>query len=374
MAEDNVFSTTPPEDKPLEGQTTTVTPDNNSAVTGTETQGGVTEPLKDITGQPVVTPPKPDEFIENFNKRYNTQYKVDDDIKNLFGLPNKVTEYEGRLKESESIKKVLEEREKEIQRLESLNDPLKFFSSPQTYVAEQLRIKYPDKDPVLLQEIATADVDKMGDFDVMVKAMKIFVPNLPDGGAGIKDVLYDRYGIDPESKPGEWDIKVRTKLALDAATERNRINDLKKGIELPKVVTKEDREKLQADSLATRMQALTPLKEKFNKFDKFTHDGFEYDVPETYKQTTSDIFEGAFVKGNMDMSEDNLAAALKLRDASFLYDNFSKIKEVIAKQAKTELQAEIDAKLHNTTLPNTATGTDQGDKGDELPGISSIKW
>jgi hypothetical protein len=51
--------------------------------------------------------------------------------------------------------------------------------------------------------------------------------------------------------------------------------------------------------------------------------------------------------------------------------NFDKIKEVIEKQARTALQAEIDAKLHNTQPPNQATASDQGG-GEELPGLGKL--
>ncbi len=320
---------------------------------------------------PKVETPQADEFIENFNKRYGTQYKADDEIRSVFELPKKVSEYEARLSDYENVKKSAEERQRKIDELEGLNDPLKFFSSPDAYIAEQLRIKNPDKDPVLLHEIATTDVSKMGDFDVLVKAMKMFIPNLPDGGAGLRDVLYEKYGIDPEVDPKDWDSKIKTKIAIDAATERYRINELKKGIELPKVMSKEEREQFQAETLAKKQQALAPVKDQFTKFDKFQYEGFEYDVPAEYKDKSAEMFDGMFIDAGLEMNEENLKTAIQLRNSNFLLENFGKIKEVIIKQAETALRAKIDAELHNTTPPNTATASDQG-TGQELPGIGNL--
>jgi len=316
-------------------------------------------------------PPKVSTFFDTFNKNFGTQYKSDDELKGLLDTPKKVAEYESRLKDYEDLKKSAEERQRKIDELEGLNDPLKFFSSPDAYIAEQLRIKNPDKDPVLLHEIATTDVSKMNDFDVLVKAMRMFIPNLPDGGAGLRDVLYEKYGIDPEVDPKDWDSKIKTKIAIDAATERYRINELKKGIELPKVMSKEEREKFQAEALAKKQQALAPVKDQFTKFDKFQYEGFEYDVPAEYKEKSAEMFDGMFIDAGLEMNEENLKTAIQLRNSNFLLENFGKIKEVIIKQAETALRAKIDAELHNTTPPNTATATDQN-TGQELPGIGNL--
>ena len=61
----------------------------------------------------------------------------------------------------------------------------------------------------------------------------------------------------------------------------------------------------------------------------------------------------------MEPTQENLQSAEELKKALFLLEYFPKIKEVIAKEAETKLQAKIDAELHNTQPPNTATLTDQ---------------
>jgi len=335
-----------------------------------QTQQVVPPTVVDEPPQAPTEPPKVDEFIENLNKRFGTQFKADEEVKNIFGLPKKVSEYETRLKESESLAKSIENYKKKIEELEKDQDPLKYFSSPDTYIAEQLRIKYPKSNPVLLQEIATSDVDAMEDFDVLVKEKQLFIPKLSKEG-DIRGVLFKRYGIDPDTPPQEWDSVVKTEIAMDAASARDRINELKKGIEMPKIVTREQREKEAQELLNQKEEALKPLKETFSKFDKFTYEGFEFDVPDEYKSKLPDMFQSMFIEAGLEPNEENMASALELREALLLKQYFTKIKEVIAKEAETKLQAKIDAELHNTQPPNMATATDDT-QANTLPGLSKF--
>jgi len=354
------LNTVPPEDVAKQG--------SENTVGQPEAEAPKTEQTTETAS---VATPVADEFFDTFNKRYNTQYKGDDDLKALFELPKKVTEYESRQGEYETLKKLSEERQRKIEELESLHDPLKFFSSPESYVAEQLKIKYPNRDSSLLHEIVTTDTDKLNDFDLLVKAERLFNRNLPEGGRYVKDVLYKRYGIDADTRPEEWDGATLTQIAMDASAVREKIGALKKEVDLPKVMTAEDRERAKADSLAKREQALSPLREQFTKFEKFSLGDFEFEVPSDYKQKADDLFKGYFIDAGVEMNEENLKSAIQLRDSNFLYENFSKIKEVIAKQAQASVQEKTDRELHNENPPNTATRTDQV-QDEQLPGIGKL--
>jgi hypothetical protein len=343
---------TPPTEQVVE-QNTEVVQDAPVVDTGTPTPPPAQEP-------PKAEPPKVDVFFEEFNKRFGTQYKADDDIKNVVGLPKKVVEYETRLKESEAQVKSIDDYKKKITELEESQDPLKYFSSPDSYIAEQLKIKYPKSNPDILHKIATTDLTKMDDLDVLVKDKQLFVPDAPKEGI-IRSVVLKKYGIDPTTPPEEWDEISVGEMKLDAAAARDKINGLKGVIEMPKIITKEQREQQVKEAMDKKVQALEPIKQNFSKFDKFSKDGFEFDVPEDFKSKVPDIFEAFFVNANMEPTQENIEAITELRDSQFLYQNFAKIKEVIAKEAETKSQAKIDAELHNTQPPNTATATDQGE-------------
>jgi len=356
------LNTVPPQ-APTEVPTET-TNTGTKPVAGTPSEPTTTTP----TTPPPAEPPKVEEFIETLNKEFGTTYKTKEEVKDIFGLPKKVSEYETKLKESEGLAKSVEDYKKKIDELEGSFDPLKYFANPENFVAEQLRIKYPKSNPALLQEIATTDVNAMGDFDVLVKEKQLFVPNAPKEGS-LRAVILKKYGIDATTPPEEWDEIAKAEMQLDAATAREKINNLKGVIEMPKVITKEQRELEAKTALAEREKTLTPLKENFLKFDKFSNDGFEFDVPEEYKSKLPDMFQAMFINAGMEATPENLQSMVELREALFLRQYFPKIKEVIAKEAETKLQAKIDAELHNTQPPNTATATDQGNVN-TLPGKS----
>lgn len=330
-----------------------------------------TPPTPQIEEPPQAEPPKVDVFIENLNKEFGTQYKDRDEIKNIFGLPKKVTEYETKLKESEGLAKSIEDYKKKITELEESQDPLKYFSSPDTYIAEQLRIKYPKSNPVLLQEIATTDVNKMGDLDVLIKDKQLFVPDAPKEGI-IRSVVLKKYGIDPTVPPEEWDEVSVGEMKLDAAAARDKINNLKGVIEMPVVLTKEQKQALEAEAIAKKEQAIAPLKETFSKFDKFSHKeipGFEFDVPDEFRNKCPDIFQSMFIDAGLEPNEDGMGIANDLRDALFVHKYLPKLREIWTKEGETEATKRYDEVSHNTQPPNTATLTDQ-ENVNTLPGMS----
>jgi hypothetical protein len=224
-------------------------------VTNTDTAAQSTEPVVQEPIEVVPVQPssqeqiKPDEFIENLNKEYGTQFKSKDEFKGIFELPKKVTEYEGRLKEAEGWKAQNEQYQKQIEEMKNAGNS-EFLSKPlvqKAYVAEQLLAKYPDKDPFVLQEIAMTDVSKLSDLDALVKNEKMDLPDASE--ADIKSHFLDKYGLDPDTPPAEWSSVAKTRMAIDAKSARANIRSLTTGIELPKAVSKEDREKVAAESL-----------------------------------------------------------------------------------------------------------------------------
>jgi hypothetical protein len=122
--------------------------------------------------------------------------------------------------------------------------------------------------------------------------------------------------------------------------------------------------------LQQRIQLADPLKAKFTAFDKLKIGDFEYDPPSDYKSKLPDMFDAFFIQAGQEPTEENYQSAVELRDAMLVYQNFDKIKEIISKQAQTEIQKKLDEALHNTTPPNTATATDQSGQEATLPGLS----
>jgi len=343
----------------------------NTEVPVTPEASAPTEAVVETPTPPVETP-QVDTFIEDLNKRFGTQFKADAEVKDIFGLPQKIAGYESELTKAKDYATRIEDYEKQIEEYKN-KDNSEFLSKPlirKAYVAEQLLAKYPDKDPFTLQEIVMADVDKLGDLDVLVKNQKINHPKLAE--ADIKAVLFKKYGIDPDIPPTDWDSIARTEIAIDAEDARVNIKSLTNGIELPKTATKEERELVAQKTMQARIQAVEPLKAEFTAFDKFKIGDFEYDTPSDFKSKLPDMFQAMFIDAELEPTKENLQTAVELRDATFLYQNFEKIKEVIAKQAETEIQKKLDEALNNTQPPNTTTATDDSGQEATLPGLSKF--
>jgi hypothetical protein len=331
-------------------------------------QAQVEQPI--VGEPPQAEPPKVDTFFEEFNKRYGTQYKSDDEVKPVFGLPKKVGEYEGKLKDFE---KSVSEYQKKITELEELQDPLKYFSSPDAFKAEQLRIKYPKSNPDALQKIAMSDVDKMNDLDVLIKDRQLFVPDAPREEV-IRKVILKKYGIDPDTDPNEWDEISVAEMKLDAAAAKEKINGLKSVIEMPQVLTKEQKEQARIEAQSKREEAVTPLKDTFLKFDKFSHkeiEGFDFDVPEEYKKALPNMFQSMFMEAGLEPTQENLNTALELREALLVHQYLPKLREIWIKEGQALATKVVDKELHNDTPPNVKTATDDKNVG-TLPGLSKF--
>jgi hypothetical protein len=237
------------------------------------------------------------------------------------------------------------------------------------YIADKLQAKYPDKDPYLLQEIAMTDVSKLDDLEAVAKEQKINFPSLKIDD--LKKAIASELGIDPETKPEEWDSVARTRLAMKGAQAKANIKNLLTGIEVPKGATKEERDQALATARAEVEKAVAPTREVFNKFDKYTNGDFDFDVPAEFKAKVDNIFKSMFLDSAMEVNEKNLKTAEMFKRALFVEEYFPKMKEVLIAQGYTKHKEEVEKLLHNDDLPNTTTASDQV-ATPELQGVSKF--
>ena len=373
------FNTNPPEDLVQPGESPVET-------TAVETPPVETPPTDETppseepgtqatsTEEPTTPPeePKPDEFIENLNTRYGTTYKTDDEIKELFTLPGKVTEYEGKLKDHDELSKNAERYKEELEETKTtyMSDLLSKPLIKQAFVASQLQEKHPNLDKDILAGLAMSDIDNMDDLEVVARERKLKQPK--SSIDNIKAVIRKELGIDPDN-PEEGNELIKTELEYKATNARERIRQLLDGIELPKFPTKEEREEQQAKLLEDKKTAVTPFKEIFKKFDEYQNGDFKFAVTDEYKSGLDDMFNGMFIDGGLEINEANLATAEKLKRAMFVDEYLPKMLEVKEKEVEARVKAEYDKLLHNETPINTATATDQETaENPEQPGVSKF--
>lgn len=362
------FNTIPPHER--EQQTTPPVAEGSTEAPVTETK--VEAPVTTEAPPAPAQEPKVDEFIETFNKRYATQYKSDDELKGLFSLPSKVSEYENRLKDYEELKKSVDNYKKELEETKStyMSDLLSKPLIRKAYVAEQLQAKYPDRDARVLGEIAMSDIDGMSDIEAIAKEKMISVKGLTLEEAKLAKLA--DFGIDVSTNPEEWDSVAKARVKIAGAEARERIKQLLQGVEIPKTPTKEERAALEAKSLEDRVKQLTPIKEIFKKFDTYKNGEFEFVPPDEFKSKLGDVFDGMFLDGKLEVTEENIATAELLKKALFIEEYFPKMLELHEKQVRTKVKEETDKLLHNDTPPNTATATDQATVQSDKPGLKDF--
>ena len=318
--------------------------------------------------------PKPDEFFETFKKRYNAEVKSDDEIKELFSLKGKVGEYETKLKDYDELKTGVEKYKKELEDTKTtyMSDLLAKPLLKQAFVASQLQEKHPNLDKDVLAELAMSDIDKMGDLEVIARERKLRVPKASI--ENLKAVIKKEIGVDADQSQDEWSDLANTELAIKAADAREKVKQLLSGIELPKVVTKEERDRIAAESLTEKTKRAEPFKEIFSKFDAYKNGDFEFAVPDEFKAKVPEIFKGMFIDGGVEINEANLATAELIKKALFVEEYLPKMLEVRDKLTEARIKAEYDKLVHNDTPPNTTTAADNqtGGADPNRPSVSKF--
>ena len=323
--------------------------------TGTETKppASVTEPTK-IT------------WLEEANKHFKTEFKTPEEFGKVFEKAKKVDEeYEPKITEFTNNEKKYKQQLEELQ--SSLN-PLSYFSSQEAYVAEQLRKQRPDLTPSVLQDVIMEDTSKMSDLDVLTKNLQLVTKNLKGGESGARAVIFKRYGIDSETNMEDLDITTQNEILIEANAVRKSWNELKTSVKPPVVKTEAERmaEKDLADK--ERLKQITPFRETFSKFDKFTEQidedtTFDFNVPEEYKAELPKMFDTFFVDSGLEVNQENLAAMEEIKQALFLRKNFKQIHKLIEGNVETKMKAERDKLLGNENPSNTHTAAEiEGDE------------
>ena len=327
----------------------------------------VEDPIKEIKTEPI----KEEGWLSELNKKFKTEYKTPEEFGQVFEKAKKTSEYEAKItgftETEDKYKKQLSELQSS---LSEAQNPLSYFSSQESFVAEQLRKQHPDKSPFVLQQIVTSDAKLMDDVDVLIKNVMLDNPDLIGGEQGAREIIFDKYGIDADTPKEEWTALVQNKIKTEARATRKTWDELKTTVELPKTVDPAEREAERTRLQEEKLKQIAPLKETFSKFDKFTveiEDGkiLDFNVPDEYKETLPEMFNTFFVKAGLDVNTDNLAAMEELKQGQMLLTNIKQIYKTIEGDVETRMKAERDKLLGNENPTNTQTGTETGETEDQ---------
>jgi len=340
------------------------------------------EPQTELTEQPseVAAEAKPVEgtavaeqtkFFEEINKRYSKGFKSDDEVTAALGSLSKMTEYETKLKEASEHKAKLDElttKEKswleEKQKLEARLNPLAFFRDEKAYVAEQLRRQFPDKDPAVIERIATNDLSRMDKVDLLAHRLLLDAPDIEGGLEGAKEAVLSDMGLEVGSKPEEWDRITKNKITVKAAQARKDLEELQRSVEIPKVKSEADLQLEVANKIEGLKKAWTPFLDKMEAIEKLqipAEDGTvlaTIDIPAEWRKEMRDELIGTALSSGTEPNEETIKELNAIREMKFIHKNFPKLYTILENQWKSKAIEERDKLLNNTEAPNNSVKPD----------------
>jgi len=340
------------------------------------------EPQTELTEQPseVAAEAEPAEgtaaaeqtkFFEEINKRYSKGFKSDDEVTAALGSLSKMTEYETKLTEASEHKAKLDElttKEKswleEKQKLEARLNPLAFFRDEKAYVAEQLRRQFPDKDPAVIERIATNDLSRMDKVDLLAHRLLLDAPDIEGGLEGAKEAVLSDMGLEVGSKPEEWDRITKNKITVKAAQARKDLEELQRSVEIPKVKSEADLQLEVANKIEGLKKAWTPFLDKMEAIDKLqipAEDGTvlaTIDIPAEWRKEMRDELIGTALSSGTEPNEETIKELNAIREMKFIHKNFPKLYTILENQWKSKAIEERDKLLNNDTPPNNSVKPD----------------
>jgi hypothetical protein len=185
------------------------------------------DPPAEPNNQPPANDPPVEFNLDHFNKHFGKEFKKADEIKSLFDLQGKVTEYEGKLTEYEKAKLDLSDLQKKYEEVGKYINPKDFFANDDVYHTNLMLKKYPDKDVTLMTKISTLDIDKTDNFDLLVLNEMLQNPNIEGGEAGARELLASEFGIDVDDK-SSWDTLTKNKISKEANKVKTEFKNLQK--------------------------------------------------------------------------------------------------------------------------------------------------
>jgi len=312
---------------------------------------------EEVSGSPETKSPS----IEDFNKVLESEYESLDALKEML---TKAKDADALRLSSEEWKSKYNEKEK---LLKEYSNPLTYFKDENEYKRQQLLKQHPELNSQLAGEVFSQDVDKMDSLKAITLKTMLENPGLEDGEQGILELIYDKYGIDPETPKSEWDTLTRNKINIESNQAKRFLKEIQGEIKLPETVdfeaNKEAAEKAAIEAKEKSTKDWKPfVKKMFDKFDKLelTREGkdgkaekfFEYEVDKSFKEDAQDEALDLIVESGLEINEKNLATVVQdLQDQYFLI-NRNKIMQAFADELVAAKDKEWREKTDNKKPPS----------------------
>ena len=313
------------------------------------------EPAPAVPTEPAPVAPTFD--INTFNTLFETSVKEEAEIREALKRANEFEGISKKYQELESGYKTLEEKNKE---LSEAQDPLKHFSSKDAYIAEQIRIRRSDLDPLVVSTLISSDTSKLADFELLAYEALMQNPKIIGGLDGARELVAKRYDVDPEESPEKWERVSRNLMMSDRMAAEQRVSALKSEINIPKSLTPEEAAAARAEQVQKIKSSWAPYINEMAGFDKLTIPGeagstlLEMEVPKAFRDSLPDLIGSVIEQTGVAPTPEMIKNVIDHRNRKFVYDYLPKILEVHGNNIRSQIEKEYAEKFGNTLPPNNA--------------------
>jgi len=307
--------------------------------------------------------------VESFNRKFETSYTTEDDIKSLFESSTELEQLRASL--SEKDKMILEKEEL----LNKKTDGLRLFADDNMYKVNQALINNPDLNKSAILQLASANVDEMSDEAVLKLKELVHLGNGNYDEETISYAINKKYGLtgDPTELEGDELRDYRASEFLrnkDSQAARKELKELM-NIEVPERVDllgmqakeKEDSEKAFAESLdawkTKSQEVINSLDKYIVEYDKGEGDKFEFAYDDKFKDYLSKNLPEYASRSGLDPNKPESLVTLKTAiEADFRKQKEVEILRAFKQEIVTKLEDEAYKKKHNVKDPSTTEAPD----------------
>jgi hypothetical protein len=341
-----------------------VEPQQTEEETKTEETPAETPPAATEETPPAEETPaeEPEAFnLEFFNKQFSTEFADEDGVKEALASTKRVAELEAKLKEFSS-------QQEELDMLREENDPMKYFENEDELRAAMFRKAVPGKDPAMVAKLFGSDLSQASDFDVLTWMTMLDNPGLKGGEAGARELVADLYGIDDPSNLSDLDTMTLNKLMVSASKERQRLDELKQGVQLPE---KKDYSSLleqrkqeaaeQQEKLSSSWQTVASAVVKEFPDIVISDEGkdgaeatevFRYSVGKDMTEEFVAPIVESMIKAGVPVDQTSAVALGTAIQKEYVYQNMDKIVKQAIKTKVAEVEEKTLEEEHNPGTPN----------------------
>lgn len=304
------------------------------------------------------------DFVAHYTSLTGSQFQSKDEaeasIKEIFTKYNELKDLPDKFIQAQQE---VETYKAKYQKVSEAVDPLKYFANPESYIREQLIIKYPEYDPASLTKAITST--DLSPIEALIIGRKLNDSDIYKTDADAIADIEETYGIDLSEEFDQLPSAKRNAILKEAKSYKQRFAELKNSVELPQALNPETMAQERIEQLRQQQDVLKQSWKPFvetltNQLDKVSITKgdqliFEFAIDDAFKtelaKRTNDTLEFLAQKGIT--FDDNAKAALvgELKQ-TYLINNLPVIMERYASEKIAAVDEATFRELHNPKPAN----------------------